>query len=117
MLPLFGQVVHRKNRGDREDRHAGSAIDALYGIDVELRDIIEARTAIVVGSVLLRVDAIYSYTVTRLTKLAHRVEQRGVPVEGWLHSCVNGVHEKEIGATVYRLSSSPAQNVTRYRIQ
>jgi len=46
----------------------------------------------------------FHYTVTRLTKLAHRVEQRGVPVEGWLHFCVNGVHEKEIGATVYRLT-------------
>jgi len=46
----------------------------------------------------------FHYTVTRLTKLAHRVEQRGVPVEGWLHFCVNGVHEKEIGATAYRLT-------------
>jgi hypothetical protein len=36
-------------------------------------------------------------------QIAHRIEQRGVPVEGWLHFCVNGVHEKEIGATVYRL--------------
>jgi hypothetical protein len=43
------------------------------------------------------------YTVTRLMQLAHRVEQRG-PVEGWLHFCANGVHEKEIWATVYRLS-------------
>jgi hypothetical protein len=25
-------------------------------------------------------------------------------VEGWLHFCVDGVHEKEIGATVYRLT-------------
>ena len=24
-------------------------------------------------------------------------------MEGWLHFCVKGVHEKEIGATVYRL--------------
>ncbi len=31
--------------GDRADRHAGPTIDALYGIDVELRDLIEARTA------------------------------------------------------------------------
>jgi hypothetical protein len=36
-------------------------------------------------------------------QLAHRVEQRGVPVEGWLHFHVNSVHEKEIEATVYRL--------------
>ena len=46
----------------------------------------------------------FHYTVTRLTKLAHRVEQRGVPAEGWLHFCVKSVHEKEIGATVYRLT-------------
>ncbi len=25
-------------------------------------------------------------------------------MEGWLHFCVNGVHEQETGATVYRLS-------------
>src|SRR6266849_2114695 len=59
VLPLLGQVIQRKNRRDRADRHARAAIDALYGIDVELRDIIEARTAIVIGRVLLRVDAIY----------------------------------------------------------
>jgi hypothetical protein len=49
------------------------------------------------------VGTTFHYTVTRLMQLVHRVEQRGVPVEGWLHFCVNGVHEKEIGATVYRL--------------
>ena len=48
MLPLFGQVIQRKNRGDRADRHAGPTIDALYRIDVELRDLIEARTGVVV---------------------------------------------------------------------
>jgi hypothetical protein len=50
------------------------------------------------------VGTTFHYTVTRLMQLAHKVEQRGVPVEGWLHFYVNGVHEKEIGATVYRLS-------------
>lgn len=49
------------------------------------------------------VGTTFHYTVTRLMQLAHRVEQRGVPVEGWLHFYVNSVHEKEIGATVYRL--------------
>jgi hypothetical protein len=46
----------------------------------------------------------FHYTITRLTKLAQKVEQRGVTVEGWIHFCVNGVHEKEMGATVYRLT-------------
>jgi hypothetical protein len=45
----------------------------------------------------------FQYTVTRLMQLAHKVEQRGVPVEGWLHFCVKSGHEKEIGATTYRL--------------
>jgi hypothetical protein len=47
----------------------------------------------------------FHYTVTKLAKLTHKFERRGVPVEGWLHFHVNGVHEKEIGATVYRLSA------------
>ena len=49
------------------------------------------------------VGTTFHYTVARLTKLAHQLEQRGVPVEGWLHFSVTGVQEKEIGVTVYRL--------------
>ena len=59
VLPLFGKVIQRENRGDRADRHAGPTIDAFYGIDVKLRDLIEARTGVVIRRVLLRVDAIY----------------------------------------------------------
>ncbi len=33
-----------------------------------------------------------------------RPKRTGVPVEGWLHFRVNGVHEKEIEATIYRLT-------------
>ena len=40
----------------------------------------------------------------QLTKLTERAERTGVPVEGWLHFRVNGVHENEVGATVYRLN-------------
>src|SRR5207245_7782289 len=47
MLPLLGQVIRRKNRGDRADRHAGATVYALDGIDVELRDLIERGTAVV----------------------------------------------------------------------
>jgi len=41
------------------DRHTGATVDALDGIDVELRDFIEAGTAIIVGRAFLGVDAIY----------------------------------------------------------
>jgi hypothetical protein len=46
----------------------------------------------------------FHYKVARLAKLATQLEQRAVPVEGWLHFCVNDVHEKETAAIVYRLS-------------
>src|SRR5258707_441864 len=59
LLPLLGEVVERKNCGHRADRYASSAIDALHGIDVKLRDLLEAQAAIVVGVIFLWVDAIY----------------------------------------------------------
>ena len=46
----------------------------------------------------------FRYTVSKLTKLAQRVERAGVPVEGWLHFHVNGIREREIGPTMYRLN-------------
>jgi hypothetical protein len=46
----------------------------------------------------------FEYTLTRLMQLAHKIERRGVPMEGWLHFSVGGVYEKEIRATGYRLS-------------
>ena len=45
------------------DRHTGATVDALDGIDVELRDFIEAGTAIIVGRALLGVDAIYGASI------------------------------------------------------
>jgi hypothetical protein len=47
LLPLLGQAT----------------VDALGGIDVELRDFIEAGTAIIVGCALLGVDAIYGASI------------------------------------------------------
>src|SRR5579863_530430 len=35
LRPLFGQVVQRKNGGDRTDRHAGAAVDAFHRIDID----------------------------------------------------------------------------------
>src|ERR1700694_27953 len=46
-------------RRHRANWHTGATVYALDGIDVELRDFIEAGTAIVVGHALLGVDAIY----------------------------------------------------------
>jgi hypothetical protein len=59
LLPLLRQVLQRENRGHRADRHTGGTVYALDAIDVELRDFIEAGTAIIVGRVLLGVDAVY----------------------------------------------------------
>src|SRR5207245_10019740 len=53
------------------------------------------------------VGTTFHYTVVRLTKLAHQLEERGVPVEGWIHFSVTGVHEREIGATMYPLVVFP----------
>ena len=75
----------------------GNSLHADYADDIQGWGLVTEKRPVGIGTT-------FHYTVTRLTTLAHRVEQRGVPVEGWLHFCVNGVHAKEIGATVYRLT-------------
>ncbi len=75
----------------------GNSIRAYLVDDIQDWGLVTRKKPIGVGMT-------FHYTVTRLMQLPHKVEQRGVPVEGWLHFCVNGVHEKEIGATVYRLT-------------
>jgi hypothetical protein len=45
VFPPLRQIVQRKNCGHRADGYAGATIDALHGIDVELRGFVEARTA------------------------------------------------------------------------
>jgi hypothetical protein len=75
----------------------GNSLSADYVDDIQDWGLVTEKRPVGVGTT-------FHYTVTRLSKLAHRVEQRGVPVEGWLHFCVKSVHEKEIGATVYRLA-------------
>ena len=59
LLPLLGQVVERENRGHRADRHARAAIDAFNRINVKLGNAVEGGPAVVIGRVLLGVDAIY----------------------------------------------------------
>jgi hypothetical protein len=59
---------------------------------------------LVTGKKPVGIGKTFHYTVSKLTKLAEKVERAGVPVEGWLHFHLKGVHQNEIGATVYRLS-------------
>ena len=59
LLRLLRQVVQREDRGHWADRDAGTAIDALHGINVELRNVVECWPAVVIGRVFLGVDAVY----------------------------------------------------------
>jgi hypothetical protein len=76
----------------------GNAICADHVDDMQDWGLVTEKKPVGIGTT-------FHYTVTKLAKLTHTLERRGVPVEGWLHFHVNGVHEKEIGATVYRLSA------------
>ena len=59
LLSLLGEIVQRRNRRDGADGNSGTAIDAFHGINVELGNAVECWAAIVIGRVLLGVDAIY----------------------------------------------------------
>ncbi len=75
----------------------GNSLRADFVDDIQDWGLVTEKKPVGVGTT-------FHAIVTRLTKLAHKLEQRGVPVEGWLHFHGRGVHEKEIGATVYRLT-------------
>ena len=53
VLPFFWQIIERKNCGDGANGHTSSAIDALHGVNVKLRDFVECWPTVVVGRVLL----------------------------------------------------------------
>jgi len=59
LLPLLRQVVQCEDRGHRAHRYAGAAIDALHRVNIELGHIVECGPTVVIGRVLLGVDAIY----------------------------------------------------------
>jgi hypothetical protein len=59
LLPFLGKVVQHKNRGYRADWDTGATIDAFHRINVELGNVVERRTTVVISRVLLGVDAIY----------------------------------------------------------
>jgi len=75
----------------------GNAIRADCVDDIQDWGLVTEKKPVGIGTT-------FHYIVTRLRKLAYKLEQRGVPVEGWLHFQGYGVQEKEIGATVYRLT-------------
>ena len=75
----------------------GNSVRADYVDDIRDWGLVTTRKPVGIG-------ATFHYTVSKLTKLTERAERTGVPVEGWLHFRVNGVHENEVGATVYRLN-------------
>jgi len=75
----------------------GNSIRANFVDDIQDWGLITEKKPIGIGTT-------FHYTVSKLTRLAKRIERTGVPVEGWLHFHVKGLHENEIRATVYRLS-------------
>jgi len=75
----------------------GNAMPAHFFDDIQDWGLVTEKKPIGVGTT-------FRYTVSRIAKLSQQVERRGVPVEGWLHFRINGVREKEITATIYRLT-------------
>src|SRR6266851_1361823 len=57
--PFLRQIIQRKNCRYWTDRNAGTAVNALTGIDVQLRHCIERRASIVISAVFRRMDTIH----------------------------------------------------------
>lgn len=77
----------------------GNSLRAYFVDDIQDWGLVTEKKPVGIGTT-------FHYTVSKLTKLAEKVERAGLPVEGWLHFHVNGIREKEIGATMYRLNVS-----------
>jgi hypothetical protein len=75
----------------------GNTVHAYLVDDIQDWGLVTQKKPVGVGTT-------FHYTVTRLMQLARKVEQRGVPMEGWLHFCVKAIHEQETEATIYRLT-------------
>jgi len=75
----------------------GNSLHADFVDDIEGWGLVTEKKPVGIGKT-------FRYTISTLTKLAEKVERAGVPIEGWLHFHVKGVHQNEIGATVYRLT-------------
>jgi len=75
----------------------GNSLRADFVDDIEGWGLVTEKKPVGIGKT-------FRYTMSTLTKLTEKLERAGVPVEGWLHFHVKGVHQTEIAATVYRLS-------------
>jgi hypothetical protein len=75
----------------------GNSLRADFADDIQDWGLVTTKKPVGIGKT-------FRYTVSKLTKLAEKVERAGVPIEGWLHFHVKGVQQNEIAATVYRLS-------------
>jgi hypothetical protein len=75
----------------------GRSLHADFLDDVSNWGLVTERKPIGIGTT-------FRYIVSKLPPIVRRLDRAGVPVEEWLHFHVNGVHEKDIGATVYRLN-------------
>src|ERR1700720_2339279 len=58
-VPFLRQIIQHENCRHRTDRHTGAAINALSGIDVQLRHFIERWSAIVIASAFRRMNTIH----------------------------------------------------------
>src|SRR5712672_2179465 len=58
-LPLLREIIQRENCRHRTDRNTGPAVNALSGIDIELKHFIERRASIVISAALCRMDTIH----------------------------------------------------------
>jgi hypothetical protein len=75
----------------------GLSLHADFLDDVPNWGLVTERKPIGIGTT-------FRYIVSKLPPIVRKLDRAGVPVEEWLHFHVNGVHEKDIGATVYRLN-------------
>jgi hypothetical protein len=75
----------------------GNAMPAHFFDDIQDWGLVTEKKPIGVGTT-------FRYTVSRIAKLSQHVEQRGVPVEGWLHFRINRVREKELAAIIFRFT-------------
>src|SRR5437667_770868 len=58
-VPFLRQIFLREDGRYGTDRNTGTAVNALSGIDVQLRHFIERRAAIVISAALYRMDTIH----------------------------------------------------------
>src|SRR5882724_9302028 len=58
-VPFLRQIFLREDGRHRTDGNTGTAVNALSGIDIQLRHFIERGASIVIGAVFRRMDTIH----------------------------------------------------------